>query len=105
MTDLIIFFEGYFKTISWVNISLFGTVYKAPQPGAPVPPGHEHRVQCNYGKPAPPGKSCNVDVLDFKPCISSERYQYDAAKPCIFLKLNKVLYNSSYFFWFRSRVS
>lgn len=74
-----------------MNLLLIVPVYKPPAPGAPVPPGHEHRVPCNYGKtPLPPGKSCEVDIEKFGPCVSSNHYKYDVGQPCIFLKLNKV---------------
>ncbi|XP_043276521.1 sodium/potassium-transporting ATPase subunit beta-2-like [Venturia canescens] len=75
----------------WVRaLDKFLEDYRPPAAGAPLPPGHEHKVQCDYGKPAPPGKSCDVNIMKFSPCLSETHYQYDASKPCIFLKLNKI---------------
>ncbi|KAF7989747.1 hypothetical protein HCN44_008421 [Aphidius gifuensis] len=70
----------------------FLEVYKPPKPGtaAAASNGQDHRVHCDYGKPAPPGKSCEVDLQKFSPCSSDKNYMYDQYQPCIFLKLNKI---------------
>ncbi|XP_001604156.1 sodium/potassium-transporting ATPase subunit beta-2 [Nasonia vitripennis] len=56
-------------------------------------PGRENqdnRVYCDYGKPAPQGKVCDVIVGDWHPCTKSNFYNYQKSAPCIFLKLNKI---------------
>lgn len=50
----------------------------------------EFREDCDFDKPAPEGKSCNVDTARFHPCTSANRYNFQKAAPCIFLKLNKI---------------
>lgn len=64
----------------------------------------ENRVDCGYDKTTdnpPPGKVCKVDISSFGSCTSGRKYNYGEAKPCIFLKLNKIfnwqpiLYNTT----------
>ncbi|XP_014204424.1 sodium/potassium-transporting ATPase subunit beta-2 [Copidosoma floridanum] len=50
----------------------------------------ENRVYCDYGKPAPSGKVCDVIVQDWHPCTKPNFYNYQKSAPCIFLKLNKI---------------
>ncbi|KAJ8680596.1 hypothetical protein QAD02_016383 [Eretmocerus hayati] len=50
----------------------------------------EHRVPCDYGRPAPPGKVCDVTVSEWHPCTKANFYNYRKGAPCIFLKLNKI---------------
>lgn len=47
--------------------------------------------KCDYDKPPEPGRVCNVDVLNWKPCIKENKFNYHKSAPCIFLKLNKVI--------------
>ncbi|XP_033228654.1 sodium/potassium-transporting ATPase subunit beta-2-like [Belonocnema kinseyi] len=50
----------------------------------------EQRIQCDYGRPPPPGKVCNVDVKQWNHCTKANSYGYHKSSPCIFLKLNKI---------------
>jgi sodium/potassium-transporting ATPase subunit beta len=50
----------------------------------------ENRVECSYKEPPPPGKVCNVQIEQWKPCVPEEQYNYNKHGPCIFLKLNKI---------------
>lgn len=50
----------------------------------------ENRVHCDYGKPAPPGKVCDVLIGEWNPCTKTNFYNYQNSAPCIFLKLNKI---------------
>lgn len=52
--------------------------------------GVEQRVPCDYGRPAPPGKVCDVDMSNWGQCTKHNKYGYSKSAPCIFLKLNKV---------------
>ena len=55
--------------------------------------GSEQRVTCDYGRPPPPGKVCDVDVKAWTPCTKANSYNYHKSAPCIFLKLNKVSFS------------
>ncbi|XP_034936763.1 sodium/potassium-transporting ATPase subunit beta-2 [Chelonus insularis] len=70
-------------------IDKFLEVYQAPMSND-IMSKNEARVVCDYGKPAPPGKSCDVDLKKFEPCIKEKAYMYPDYHPCIFLKLNKI---------------
>ncbi|KAK0160097.1 hypothetical protein PV328_007539 [Microctonus aethiopoides] len=78
----------------WTSaIDEFLIQYQPPKPGSTGTAAQaqaEHRVHCDYGKPAPPGKSCNVDLQKFSPCTGEKAYMYPDYQPCIFLKLNKI---------------
>ncbi|XP_077300786.1 sodium/potassium-transporting ATPase subunit nervana 3 isoform X2 [Arctopsyche grandis] len=51
----------------------------------------DNRVRCDYNKsPLEDGKVCNVPVEEWKPCTSSNNFNYHKSAPCIFLKLNKI---------------
>lgn len=50
----------------------------------------EHRVPCDYNRPPPPGKVCDVDMTDWGSCTKTKKYGYNKSAPCIFLKLNKI---------------
>lgn len=50
----------------------------------------ENRVDCSFDNPPPEGKVCNIPVDRYDPCVSGTNYSYPRAKPCVFLKLNKV---------------
>lgn len=52
---------------------------------------NENKVQCTYKDQFPPeGKVCEVDISQWKPCVSEQDYNYNNHGPCIFLKLNKI---------------
>ncbi|XP_012281818.1 sodium/potassium-transporting ATPase subunit beta-2 [Orussus abietinus] len=55
-----------------------------------APNGAETRVICDYERPPPPGKVCDVEIDQWHPCTKSNKYNYHKAAPCIFLKLNKI---------------
>lgn len=48
-------------------------------------------VDCNYTKGAGKGQVCKVAVDKWDPCVSSKRYDYPSGRPCVFIKLNKIL--------------
>lgn len=48
------------------------------------------RVICDYGKPAPPGKVCDVNLATWGQCTKEHKYGFSRSAPCIFLKLNKI---------------
>ncbi|CAO1335749.1 unnamed protein product [Diamesa serratosioi] len=48
-----------------------------------------NQVECNNQKP-PAGKSCKVNLDSFSTCTKKQNYQFQAGKPCVFLKLNKI---------------
>lgn len=52
--------------------------------------GSDQRITCDYGRPPPPGKVCDVDVKTWTPCTKANSYNYHKSAPCIFLKLNKI---------------
>ncbi|KAL6430173.1 hypothetical protein ACFW04_007730 [Cataglyphis niger] len=54
------------------------------------PKVHIERVHCDYNRPAPPGKVCDVDMTDWGQCTKTKFYGFDKSAPCIFLKLNKI---------------
>ncbi|KYQ53875.1 Sodium/potassium-transporting ATPase subunit beta-2 [Trachymyrmex zeteki] len=54
------------------------------------PGANYERVNCDYGRPAPPGKVCDVDMSNWGQCQKSNKYGYSRSAPCIFLKLNKI---------------
>ncbi|KAK2576028.1 hypothetical protein KPH14_007380 [Odynerus spinipes] len=60
------------------------------QKGGTSANGAEQRVHCDYDKPAPPGKVCDVDMTDWGHCTKEHKYGYNKSAPCIFLKLNKI---------------
>lgn len=44
---------------------------------------------CNFLNAPPKGKTCGVNLDAFSPCSSDNRYSYDKASPCVFLKLSQ----------------
>uniref|UniRef100_A0ABD2XP98 Sodium/potassium-transporting ATPase subunit beta-2 n=1 Tax=Trichogramma kaykai TaxID=54128 RepID=A0ABD2XP98_9HYME len=50
----------------------------------------DNRILCDYGKPVPQGKVCDVLIHDWHPCTKANFYNYQKSAPCIFLKLNKI---------------
>jgi len=50
--------------------------------------GH-NMTHCDYNHKNPQ-TSCVVDVKQFEPCTTENKYGYAQGKPCIFLKLNKI---------------
>lgn len=73
-------------------------VYKTPG----LTPGRgANIIDCNYEKPPPPGRVCDVTIGSWAPCTQENNYNYHRSAPCVFLKLNKIfgwkpdLYNST----------
>ncbi|XP_014608857.1 sodium/potassium-transporting ATPase subunit beta-2-like [Polistes fuscatus] len=50
----------------------------------------EQRIHCDYGKPVPAGKVCDVDMSQWGQCTKEKKYGFNKSAPCIFLKLNKI---------------
>ncbi|KAL2750905.1 sodium/potassium-transporting ATPase subunit beta-2 [Vespula maculifrons] len=50
----------------------------------------QQRVRCDYGKSAPAGKVCDVDMTQWGQCTKEKKYGFNKSAPCIFLKLNKI---------------
>lgn len=50
----------------------------------------KNQVNCSFEHPPEEGKVCGVDVQGFAPCTLENNFGYHVARPCIFLKLNKV---------------
>ncbi|KAJ8726025.1 hypothetical protein PYW07_000723 [Mythimna separata] len=45
---------------------------------------------CDFEKPPPPGKVCDMDIRDLDPCTDENHFSFHKSSPCIFLKLNKI---------------
>lgn len=83
----------------WTNsLDDFLAVYKTPG----LTPGRgANIIDCNYEKPPPPGRVCDVTISSWAPCTQENNYNYHRSAPCVFLKLNKIygwkpdLYNST----------
>lgn len=60
-----------------------------------------NQVSCSFDKPPPQGKVCSSDPEEYAPCTASNKFGFHQARPCIFLKLNKIynwvpeIYNDS----------
>lgn len=65
----------------------YNSEYERPTSGTN---NFEQRVHCEYGRPAPPGKVCDVDMTEWGQCTKAKKYGFHKSAPCIFLKLNKV---------------
>ncbi|XP_013103485.1 sodium/potassium-transporting ATPase subunit beta-2 isoform X2 [Stomoxys calcitrans] len=50
----------------------------------------DNQVVCSFENPPPPGKVCGIDRAQFAPCTEENHFGYNLARPCIFLKLNKI---------------
>jgi len=50
----------------------------------------QNKVVCDFNNPPPEGKTCDVPIRNWSPCVSENNYNYHKNGPCIFLKLNKV---------------
>ncbi|XP_023172302.1 sodium/potassium-transporting ATPase subunit beta-2 isoform X1 [Drosophila hydei] len=50
----------------------------------------KNQVNCSFEHPPPEGKVCGVEVSSFAPCTFDNNFGYHLARPCIFLKLNKI---------------
>ncbi|XP_034135145.1 sodium/potassium-transporting ATPase subunit beta-2 isoform X1 [Drosophila guanche] len=61
----------------------------------------QNHVNCSFEHPPPEGKVCGVEASSFAPCTIENNFGYHVARPCIFLKLNKIynwipeIYNDS----------
>ena len=65
-------------------INLCGAEYENPL-------GPQYEV-CDYER-SPSNRSvtsCSLEVSEWEPCTSRSGYGYNAAQPCVFIKLNKV---------------
>lgn len=47
-------------------------------------------MPCSFDKKPSKGHVCQVNVSDFKPCITENGYGYNQSAPCIFMKLNRI---------------
>lgn len=62
---------------------------------------HPNRQKCDYGNPPQPGKTCEFDLENLRPCAPSTNYGLDAPGACVILKLRRnpewspEFYNSS----------
>nr|XP_036669497.1 sodium/potassium-transporting ATPase subunit beta-2 isoform X1 [Drosophila suzukii]XP_036669498.1 sodium/potassium-transporting ATPase subunit beta-2 isoform X1 [Drosophila suzukii] len=60
-----------------------------------------NQVNCSFENPPQDDKVCGIDVASFAPCTVEKSFGYPVARPCIFLKLNKIynwipeIYNDS----------
>lgn len=67
--------------------------YRKKGTGQAETAGAENRVPCspsNGQNQLGEKQVCDVPVDDFNPCTPTNQYNYEAAGPCVFLKLNKV---------------
>lgn len=65
--------------------------YRKKGSGGGEASGAENRVPCSATSgPLGEKQVCDVPVDNFHPCTSANQYNYEAAGPCVFLKLNKV---------------
>ncbi|KRJ98796.1 sodium/potassium-transporting ATPase subunit beta-2 isoform X1 [Drosophila yakuba] len=61
----------------------------------------KNQVNCSFEHPPQDDKVCGIDVASFSPCTAENNFGYHVARPCIFLKLNKIynwipeIYNDS----------
>ncbi|KAI8043655.1 sodium/potassium-transporting ATPase subunit beta-2 [Drosophila gunungcola] len=61
----------------------------------------QNQVNCSFEHPPPEDKVCGIDISTFAPCTADSQFGYNVARPCIFLKLNKIynwvpeIYNDS----------
>lgn len=55
-----------------------------------LPDEGRNQVPCDFDNGPKQGKSCLVPVDDWNECSRNNSYGYTNAKPCIFLKLNRV---------------
>lgn len=62
----------------------------------------DNRIECGFDEPVPDGKVCNVAPNSWDPCTSEKKYNFPAASPCIFLKLNKVSVRHGQWRWWWS---
>ncbi|GJQ69825.1 hypothetical protein Trydic_g22377, partial [Trypoxylus dichotomus] len=49
-----------------------------------------NRVPCDFGKPPPQGKACEVEMEDFGDCSPLNNFGYNTSSPCVYLKLNRI---------------
>ncbi|XP_066597216.1 sodium/potassium-transporting ATPase subunit beta-2-like [Prorops nasuta] len=74
--------------LHWVKeIDKFLAEYHKPNPSYN---SGDQRMFCDYGRPPPPGRVCNVDMSGWGQCTKENKYGYGKSAPCIFLKLNKI---------------
>lgn len=51
----------------------------------------ENLVECDYYKPPPPGKVCNISPEKLSPCVVTNYFGYKSLSPCVFLEINLVI--------------
>lgn len=44
---------------------------------------------CNFYNHPPLGKTCDVNVAEFNPCVRERSFGYSSGTPCVFLKLSR----------------
>uniref|UniRef100_A0A8D9EUU1 Sodium/potassium-transporting ATPase subunit beta-2 n=1 Tax=Cacopsylla melanoneura TaxID=428564 RepID=A0A8D9EUU1_9HEMI len=55
-------------------------------------PPRINQIKCDYDKKPPEGKVCAVDIKSgMGPCSAEESYGFLKQKPCVFIKLNKII--------------
>lgn len=50
-------------------------------------------VDCDYTNPPKPGQVCRVDIGNLGACTADNAYGYNSSQPCVFLKLNRVIFS------------
>uniref|UniRef100_A0A336M0F7 CSON009497 protein n=1 Tax=Culicoides sonorensis TaxID=179676 RepID=A0A336M0F7_CULSO len=55
-----------------------------------LPDGGRNQVPCDFETPPKKGKNCLVPIDEWNECNRNNSYGYANAKPCIFLKLNRI---------------
>lgn len=69
------------------RLEQFLEVYRRPG----LTPGRGQNIyNCDYDRPPGRGQVCDVDVKNWFPCTSENKFNYHHSGPCVFLKLNKV---------------
>uniref|UniRef100_A0A1B6KZH3 Sodium/potassium-transporting ATPase subunit beta n=1 Tax=Graphocephala atropunctata TaxID=36148 RepID=A0A1B6KZH3_9HEMI len=65
----------------------FLDVYRRPG----LTPGRGQNIyNCDYDRPPGRGQVCDVDVKNWYPCTSENKFNYHHSGPCVFIKLNKI---------------
>lgn len=60
-----------------------------------LPNGGRNQQICNYNTPVKPGHVCAVEVNNWGPCSPNRQYGFNNSAPCVFIKLNRVCYDTS----------
>lgn len=54
-------------------------------------------VDCDYANPPKPGHVCRIDIDSLGACTAVNAFGYNSSKPCVFLKLNRVIISPIWF--------